>query len=229
MAKKDYYLMLGVPRSESHTGIRSAFRELAKKHHPDLVGSEAARSFHEIREAYEVLSDPERRRLYNHSLREAEPASELDPPEPIIPHDRPKAEPLIPEPMSVLRGFQTIQPSFDPFFERVFRNFSEIGIPKGERLEGLNVEIVLSPEEAAHGMVAPIGVPVFYTCSLCDGSGRDWLFPCIECRGQGMVEGEKTVSIRIPPLVRDHTIIEVPLHGLGIHNLWLRLHIRIGR
>jgi hypothetical protein len=68
--------------------------------------------------------------------------------------------PLIPEPVSILHDFQTIRPSFDALFDRVLRNFTGIEVPKGERIEDLNIEVVLSPLEAARGVVAPIGVPV---------------------------------------------------------------------
>jgi molecular chaperone DnaJ/curved DNA-binding protein len=131
--------------------------------------------------------------------------------------------------MSILHDFQTIRPSFDALFDRMLRNFTGIEVSKGERIEDLNVEVVLSPPEAARGVLAPIGVPVFRPCSLCSGSGRDWLAPCMACGGQGMIEQEMTVSVRIPPMVRDRTVIEVPIEGLGIHNFFLRLHIRISR
>jgi molecular chaperone DnaJ/curved DNA-binding protein len=72
-----------------------------------------------------------------------------------------------------------------------------------------------------------MGIPVFYDCPQCGGSGRDWLFPCIKCNAQGIMEAEKTVKVSIPPMVPDKTIIELPIHGLGIHNFYLCLHIRI--
>jgi molecular chaperone DnaJ len=129
--------------------------------------------------------------------------------------------------MSVLHDFETIRPSFEPLFERFLRNFTGERVPKGERLESLNIEVILSPEEAARGVVVPVGVPVFYNCPQCGGSGRDWLFPCIDCNAQGIIEEEETVRVGISPMVADRAVIEVPIHGLGIHNFYLRLHIRI--
>jgi DnaJ-class molecular chaperone len=58
MAAKDYYLILGVTRAGSKSGIREAFRELAKRYHPDHVGSQGTTFFQELVEAYEVLSNP---------------------------------------------------------------------------------------------------------------------------------------------------------------------------
>lgn len=64
---RDYYETLGVPKSASADDIKSSFRKLARKHHPDLAKDKKAaeEKFKEINEAYEVLSDPEKRRKYD--------------------------------------------------------------------------------------------------------------------------------------------------------------------
>ena len=126
-------------------------------------------------------------------------------------------------------GVDELHPHYEPLFERFLRNFTGERVPKGERLESLNIEVILSPEEAAQGVVVPIAVPVFYNCRQCGGSGRDWLFPCIDCNAQGIFEQEATVSFRIPPMTPDRAVIEMPIRGLGIQNFYLRLHIRISR
>jgi len=226
MARKDYYLILGVSRKENIRGIQEAFRELAKRFHPDRAGPVETPRFQNIQEAYEVLSDPEKRKLYNRELDQDEMRADF-PPEPIFSRPSYRPEPLIPKPMSTLYDFETIRPSFEPLYERFLRNFTGEGIPKSERLEGLNVEVILSPGEAASGIVISVGVPVFYDCPQCGGSGHDWLFPCLDCHAQGTIEAEKTIRVGIPPMVPDRTIIEVPIHGLGVHNFYLRLHMRI--
>lgn len=228
MATKDYYLILGVSRGENVRGIQDAFRELAKRYHPDRAGPGATPRFQDIQEAYEVLSDPEKRRFYDHQLDEAD-ISAPSPSEPIFSRRPPRPEPLIPRGMSVLRDFETIRPSFDPLLERFVRNFTGENLPKSERLEALNIEVLLSPEEAAQGAVVPVGVPAFYQCPQCAGSGRDWLFPCLDCHGEGTIEEEETVSVQIPAMIPDRAVIEVRIHGLGIHNVFLRLHVRISR
>jgi len=227
MATKDYYLILGVSRTESTGGIRDAFRELAKRYHPDRVGPTGTSFFQDIVEAYQVLSDPERRKHYNQGLYHAGAGEEARP-EPIVVRQGPWSEPLVPEPRSILRDFHTFGPSFDALFERFQRNFIHRGVPKAERLQGLNLEAVLSPDEAVRGGVTSLGVPVFYPCPACGGAGHDWLFNCGYCHGQGMIEEEEAVRIHIPPMVREGTILEVPVRGLGSHNFYLRLHIRIG-
>jgi DnaJ-class molecular chaperone len=240
MELKDYYFILGVPRTATERDILRAFRELAKLYHPDRVGQQGTASFQDIVEAYEILSDPERRRHYNHSLSEyinvipvAPPVGSARPqPEPLVPelpryrlHNRPEA--LVSEPMSILHDFGTISPSFEALRDRLLQNFIERGAPKAERVESLTAEVRLSPYEAFQGVMVPVGIPVFVRCTGCGGSGRDWFSQCPSCRGQGMVETEQTVNVRIPPHVRAGEVFEVPLRGFGIHNLFLRLHIRI--
>ena len=224
MALKNYYLILGVSRNESAAGVQEAFRELAKRHHPDVAGPGSAEHFRNLLEAYKHLSDAELRARHNHSLQDIE-AKESSKAESIVQRKAP--EPLVPEPLSIFRSFETVHPSFDELFERFPRNFTGIGIPKAERVAALNLEVILSPDEAAQGGLAPIGVPCFHPCPLCRGSGLDWLFPCSYCRGQAMIGEEQTIGVRIPEMVRDGTILEVPISGLGIHNFHIRLHIRI--
>ena len=227
MVKRDYYIILGVSRSESFAGIHEAFRKLAKKHHPDLGGPEATQTFQEIAQAYEILSDPEQRKTYDQTLRRGEGFLRSEPLQQARRQGSYQPEPLVPKPMSILREFQTIRPSFDALFDRILRNFSDIGMTKAERIEDLNIEVILTPMEAARGVVIPIEVPVFRTCWSCHGTGREWLFPCVACAGHGMIEEHGTVSVRMPPMVRDRSVIELPIEGLGIHNFYLRLHIRI--
>ena len=218
--------MLGISREENFRGIQDAFRDLAKRYHPDRRGPARTQKFQDIQEAYEILSDPEKRKLYNREL-EQEKAGLSPGPESIFLRPSSRPEPLIPEKMSVLHDFRSFRPSFESLFDRFVRNFTGEGIPKGERVESLNVEAILSPNEAARGGAISMGIPVFYDCPQCGGSGRDWLFPCIKCNAQGIMEVEKTVKVPIPPMVPDRTIIELPIHGLGIHNFYLCLHIRI--
>src|SRR6476619_1715872 len=67
MDYKDYYAVLGLPRTASQTEIKKAFRKLARQHHPDVKGGDAAaeKRFKEINEANAVLSDPDKRALYD--------------------------------------------------------------------------------------------------------------------------------------------------------------------
>ena len=177
MALKDYYLILGVSRTETARGIQKAFRELVKQLHPDRVGPQGTAAFQDLVEAYQVLADPARRQAYHHRLLQTETPPQRAP----VPRrgwDWPQPEPLIPERRFALRDFLTIQPSFDALQARLLRNFTGVGVPKGERLEALNVEICLAPEEARRGGIMHLGVPVFTPCQHCVGRGREWGFIC---------------------------------------------------
>ncbi len=215
-----------MPQQETTRGIQAAFRELAKRYHPDRAGPEGTGKFQDIEEAYRILSDPEKRRMYNDELEQQRVRREYRP-EPIFSRSRPRAEPLVPEPISVLCDFETIRPSFESLFDRFIRNFTGERIPKGEHLESLNVEVILSPDQAVYGVNLPLGVPVFSICPECRGTGHVSLFPCVNCGSQGDVGATETVVVRIPPLRSHRAILEVPIHGLGIHNLYLRLYLRI--
>ena len=62
---KDHYFVLGISHEESPRGIRKAFRDLARRHHPDHAGPAGTPMFRDVLEAYRVLSDPQRRRQYD--------------------------------------------------------------------------------------------------------------------------------------------------------------------
>jgi DnaJ-class molecular chaperone len=218
MDGRTYYMILGVSRAESPGGIRAAYRDLARKLHPDVAGEQATHAFQEVSEAYDVLSDPERRRQYNHELQRAEGEDAR----PVRPAAR---APITRPPRGIFDSSQSVRPSSEAMRDRFVRNFTGVGVPKSEHLEDLNIEVVLTPDEARRGCVLPIGVPVFRRCPHCGGSGRDWLFPCWSCQQQGVIESEQVVRFGIPALVRSGAIFEMPLQGLGIHNFHLRLHV----
>jgi molecular chaperone DnaJ len=224
MEQRTYYAVLGVTPAESSAGIRAAYHDLAKRYHPDVSGDGGTRAFQDIEEAYRVLSDPQRRRRYDDDLaRRGEGGRRAAPPT----RARPRPEPLH-DPVSVMGAPDAIHPSFDAMYDRFLRNFTGVGVPKAERLEGINFDLVLTPAEAAGGGSLEVGVPVFVPCPECAGSGRQWLFPCAACAQQGVLESERPVRIDVPPMIAEGSIIEVPLHGLGIHNFFLRLHVSIG-
>jgi molecular chaperone DnaJ/curved DNA-binding protein len=220
MERKTYYMLLGVSSTESPRGIRAAYRDLAKRLHPDVAGEQATRTFQELTEAYNVLSDPQRRHDYNAKLSRATDDE-------VVRVRRGRAETLVREPVTILGDRDSIRPSFEAMYERFLRNFTGIGVPKSEQVEGLNFEVLLTPAESARGCVVPISVPVFNRCPRCRGSGREWVFPCVYCQEQGMIETEAIVRVGIPPMSPSGSVFEIPLEGLGIHNFYLRLHVLV--
>jgi molecular chaperone DnaJ len=204
--KKTYYMILGVSHGETSGGIRAAYRDRARQIHPDVAGEGATRAFQDLNEAYGVLSDPSRRSVYNAQL-----ASEA------------RVGPRVP--ISILDPPDTVHPSFAEVRDRFLRNFTGLHVPKSERIEALDFEVLLSREEAASGCAVPIGVPTFERCPRCGGTGATWLYACTYCRQSGMIETERVVSVRVPPMAPPGAIYEVALGGLGIHNFRLRLHV----
>lgn len=205
MPARNYYVVLGVASDESEQGVRAAFRDLAKRYHPDHVGPEGAGPFRELAEAYGVLGDPLRRRQYDESLR-----------------GRPRAasEQLVRE-VSMRRDLADVRPSAEAMFSRFERNFTGRKAPKGEGVDELNVDVAVSREDAARGTRLRIGVPVFGRCTSCGGAG------CLACKGRGTVEGERSVAVDLPPMSGKGTTFVLPLDGFGIHNFYLRVRVRV--
>jgi DnaJ-class molecular chaperone len=220
---KDYYLILGVPIDAAPGAIRSAFRRLARQYHPDRGESANARSFQEVQEAYEVLSDPRRRARYDRARRPA--VRHASPSRASAPDGEP--EPLVAEPMPITGEPDAVRPSFEALVDRIWRNFTGVGVGKAERREPLDFELILNPEEALLGVAVPFEVPALSVCYHCGGSGRVLTFTCDACEGEGRIVERRSVEVNVPPGVRDGALIEVSLESLGVENLWLRVHVRI--
>jgi len=232
MKGRDYYHTLGVARTETSHGIRTAFRELALRYHPDRAGERGTPLFQEITEAYRTLSNPRARASYDRGLNHAEDELPARPirtepvaafrAEPLV------AEPLVAEPLSLMRDFVAKRPTVDDVFDRIRRNFTDTWLPKSRRLDPVNIRIDLTPEQALRGGAMSFGVPVFYPCPSCRGSGRQWLYPCHVCGENGMLGYDHAVRLYIPAGARDGMVFELPLTGFGIRNLLLAITLRIG-
>lgn len=223
MMRKSYYLTLGIPPNESAVGIRQAFREIVKRYHPDRVGSERLRFFQEIVEAYHVLADPERRLHYDQGLYHA---NECDVwPGPFLVSD---GEGNLPQSISVLRALAINDAPFEAALALVSSSLTEPQGGSREYCKGLNTTVILSPDEASHGGVVFLAVPSCSPCERCGGSGREGVFPCSLCDGEGLIEEQERVCVLVPAMVADAAVVNIPLRGLGVHNFYLRLQIRVG-
>ena len=220
MERRDFYAILGVAPEVASDAVRAAYRQRTLGRPDSLVRAPGAASLGDLIDAYRVLSDPERRASYDEARGAPVPARTVG--------MALRPEPLIPEQLSLTRDFEARDPSVDEVLDRVLRNFTARNVPKSERLEALDLTIGVSPELAAFGGVLDLGVPVFYPCPECRGEGHDGLYACFACGQTGMVEDTEPVHLRIPPLTRDGATFHVPLHGLGIDNLCLRVHLRVG-
>ncbi len=231
---KNYYFILGVNSDATQEQIRTAYRRRAKSLHPDHA-DHGSGPFIDLQEAYAVLSDPARRRAYDETAQQSS-----------VGRSKPKqaraeslssrrrvVEPLIPDEgpadlgdHSLSRSFYTFGPSFDELFDRLRRNFT-LARPKVEELQGLTVEISISPREAVRGGRVRILMPARLRCPVCHGRGGLGLFECWQCLGAGMVEGEYPVTVIFPAGIPDGHVVELPLDRLGIHNFYLRVIFRV--
>ena len=223
MAKRDYYEILGVPKNASDEEIKKAYRKHAMKHHPDRnqgSGTKAAEEkFKESKEAYEMLSNPQKRAAYDqHGFAGVDPNM----------RGGPGGE-----------GYGGFAEAFGDIFGDMF------GQQRGRAGAGrqvfrgsdLSYAMEVTLEEAATGKDAQIRIPSWEACEVCHGSGakpgtqvktcgtcngsgavqmRQGFFsvqqtcptcrgtgkvipePCTSCHGQGKIKKQKTLEIKIP-------------------------------
>jgi molecular chaperone DnaJ len=233
VAEKDYYLILGVARTETPGGIQKAFRELAKRYHPDHAGPHSTEAFREILEAYRILSDTESRRAYTDRLVRAERAEEAAARKFaaasecfIYAADSPGAPPG-PEPLSPLANVEFRRPLWEALWSHRFGDIPGHGAPRGGIAQHLSAEVYLSDAEAAYGVDVRLEVPMAVGCAWCGGRGHRMTFLCAACGGRGMVEGGRPVTVHIPAGVPPGAVLEVPLQHAGLPDVSLRLHIRL--
>lgn len=206
MAKRCYYETLEVSRDADDGAVKSAFRKLALKYHPDRNGGdkEAELRFKEINEAYQILSDGNKRAAYDrygHAAFEGGRGGG--------------------------GGFGAdFASSMSDIFEEFFGDImgSRGGRSSAQRGADLRYNLDITLEEAAHGKTAEIRVPVPRLCQTCEGTGaKKGTAPtaCATCRGRGRVraaQGFFTMEHTCPSCHGAGTIIENPCkscHGQG--------------
>ncbi|MCD2453299.1 molecular chaperone DnaJ [Methylicorpusculum oleiharenae] len=252
MAKEDYYKLLGVDRNASDAEIKKSYRSKAMKFHPDRNKEnpeESEAKFKQIKEAYEVLSDPKKRSAYDQFGHAGVDGS-----------------------MGGRSGGFTGE-SFSDVFSDVFGDIFGGGRQRSgvQRGADLRYNLELSLEEAVGGTEAKIRVPVLVVCNECDGSGakkgsspvtcstchghgqvrmQQGFFsvqqtcptchgsgkqikdPCRKCHGQGRVQDTKTLSVKVPAGVDIGDRIrlsgegEAGLNGGPSGDLYVQINVR---
>ena len=221
-AKRDYYEVLGVTKTSSPDEIKQQYRKLALKFHPDRnQSSEAGEHFKEISEAYAVISDPEKKQIYDqhgHAGVDGRYSTE-----------------------DIFQGAQG--GGFDSIFDSIFGRGGGGGFGfNQQRGSDILYQTTVTLEDVLHGKKVEINLQKLIRCDICDGSGakpgtnkktcgtcngqgqvrqtRNMGFasfvtaapcsacrgqgsiietPCKECKGQGKKKGSKTVTFDIPP------------------------------
>jgi DnaJ-class molecular chaperone len=225
---RDYYEVLGVAKTASQDDIRSAYRKLARKYHPDVNPGDksAEEKFKEINEAYEVLGDADKRQRYDRLGQNWKSGDEFSPP--------PGWEGAYGGVGNFGEFFGGGAGSgFSDFFESLFggRFRSRGGAGFGLRGMDVEAEIALSLEEVHRGGKRSITLQGTQICTDCRGSGAKGKDPCPTCRGTGLVRRPKSLEVTIPAGVRDGSVIRLAGQGdpgaNGAPAGDLYLHVRI--
>lgn len=211
MDYKDYYKTLGVNRDASGDEIKKAFRKLARKYHPDInPGDQAAENkFKDINEAYEVLSDPEKRKKYDqfgadwNRFQQAGGGGGFD----WSQYANQPGGVRIDFGQGGFGGFNGGgEGNFSDFFETLFgtmggRRTSGYSPGSGRRQKGQDYEqaIDISLEEAYNGTQRQMRIEVPQACPTCNGTGVSGNNICPTCNGTG-VSGQqnRTLTVKIP-------------------------------
>jgi molecular chaperone DnaJ len=248
-AKRDYYEVLGVERNASLDQLKKAFRKLAKQHHPDVNpgNADAEHQFKEASEAFAVLSDPEKRAVYDR-MGHAGISGGGDP----------------------FRGgdpFESFGDLFQEFFGGDLFGGRRRSTSGGMRGADLRYDMEVDFMVAALGAEQTVQVPrhevcrscagkggdrercprcegqgqiqiqqgffrLARTCDRCAGSGQSLKRACQDCRGQGRTEAVHKLSVRIPAGVESGTRLrlrgegEAGLRGGGSGDLYIVIHVR---
>ncbi len=217
MIQKDYYEILGISRNASEEEIKKAYRRMALKYHPDRNpgDKEAEERFKEAAEAYEVLRDPEKRRLYDQFGHEG----------------------LRTTGFSGFRGFEDIFSTFSDIFEEFF-GFGTSSRRHEYQTRGADIryELRISFIDAAKGKETEIEIPKHEICSQCGGSGAapgTTPTTCPTCGGHGKIvrsQGFFRISSTCPHCNGEGKIIRNPCtrcSGTGLERRIKRVNIKI--
>lgn len=195
----DFYDILGVARDASASDIKKAYRKLARTLHPDVAGPDKAEEFKAVNEAYDVLSDEEKRRLYDMGGEEALSGAGFAPG----------------------GGFGSFEDIFSAFFGPM-GGPSRGPAPRGRRGQDALVSLDLTLEDVVFGAEKELTPTLMVECPVCEGScAKEGTGPttCGQCQGAGMVQrvtnsilGQMVTTAPCPACQGHGTVILSPCH-----------------
>lgn len=213
---KDYYKILGISKKADEKEIKSAYRKLARKYHPDVNPNDAAAEakFKEITEAYDVLKDPEKKKMYDKFGDNWESASKVG--------DHFGGGSAGGFNVGGFNMGGAGGGGFESVFEQIFQNFGGGG-GRGHMFQQIppqDVEQAMSftLEEIDQGTRRGLTYQVQDACSQCQGAGHvqtnnQQLVQCPTCKGRGTIPNTRKVDVKIPAGVPDGKKLRVPGGG----------------
>ena len=203
--KRDYYEVLGLNKGASDDEIKKAYRQSAKKYHPDLHpgDKDCEEKFKEVNEAYEVLSDKEKRARYDQFGHAG-----------VDPNYGAGAGGYGGNPFS---GNIDLDDIFSSFFGG-FGGRRGRSANQPQRGSDINASVTISFEEAAKGCKKTVSYNSVDTCDACHGTGKIIDQPCRRCNGSGRNRKNHTVDVTIPAGIKDQMMLNVSGHGNAGYN-----------
>jgi curved DNA-binding protein len=230
---QDYYETLGIKRDADDKAIKAAYRKLARKWHPDLhrgkKQEEAEEKFKKINEAYEVLSDPEKRSKYDRLGANWRAGDNFDAPPDMDGVHFYTSGNFNPEDLG----------GFSDFFASLFgggggrQPFSgrERGYETSRRGQDIESGMELTLEELFHGGTKSLRLATSVLCPNCQGSGLSGRSICPRCGGTGGIPEQKTLEVKIPAGIGEGSRIRLKgqggegMGGGARGDLYLKVHV----
>lgn len=243
---KDYYKTLGISREATDKEIRSAYLKLARKYHPDTNRGDASAEerFKEINEAKEVLSDSEKRKMYDRFGEDWQRYRDAG-----FTGDEPQARGRNTSTDPDFGQWFTGQTAgttrtdfgenfgggggFSDFFQTLFgsRGFGQSSRPMRQRGDDLESTIDITFNEAFRGTARRVDVQVQEPCPTCGGTGYVREAPCPTCDASGFVSRRRSLEVKIPAGIANGARVRVagqggPGIGGGPNgDVYLRVHV----
>lgn len=230
--QKNYYEILGVESNATSEDLKSAYRKLARKYHPDIAGQASVEKFKEIMEAYETLSDETSRKRYdilrgifNYNKSAANKTTRQDAQKAY--NQSKQQEDFMKAEQKNTQKSKTKKKDNTPDFANIFNEFLD-GIKKqpeknkytqkSQKSKSINgqditTDVVISLPEAMSGVSKTVNIITSQECTNCHGRPFANGMNCPVCDGKGVISRHKKITVKIPANVKPNSKIRIPSEG----------------